>query len=330
MKRFIIQLRFLTIQLCLIGSVALSSHNCLPTEVTWPNVERGGYTCQSLDDARLDCYAFLFDNLMIYDSINRGSLGFPTIFLLSKEKEEHNDANVNDDSNSKTVSMSRRILTDGLENGIIGPTVELALQTRKYPWNRDVPKDIFMEYVLNFANVNEARSNWREFITEALGPLLDTLLDSDGEELSVEDVVMTLNHYLWSAFSGVTIEYKKGQTPLIYDPMSILAFGYTSCTGLSILFVDSLRCLGIPARIAGTPAWNGDPENGNHTWVEVYSLGEGWRVTEAAPAAGFVPSLSNPCDLWFCTKEKFDGKTKVYAARLRKETPKSLNFPMAW
>lgn len=273
---------------------------------------------------------------MAYDEINRGSLGFPSIFQLSKEFEEKNNSSIhngNESDNDGSYYTTSRILTDGLENGIVGATVELALKTRKYPWNRDVSKEIFMEYVLNFANVNEARNNWRELFAEALAPLVDTLLGLDTEELSVEDIVLTLNHYLWGAFgesSEKTIEFRSGQTPLIYDPISTLAFGYSSCTGLSIMFVDALRCLGIPARIAGTPGWNGNPENGNHTWVEVYTSNEGWRVTEAAPAAGFVPSLSNPCELWFCTKERFDGATKVFAARLDKRSAHKSHFPMAW
>ena len=47
------------------------------------------------------------------------------------------------------------------------------------------------------------------------------------------------------------------RTPHIYDPMSTLLYGYASCTGVSILFVDALRTIGIPARVVGTPAWHG-------------------------------------------------------------------------
>ena len=57
---------------------------------------------------------------------------------------------------------------------------------------------------------------------------------------------------------------------------------------MSILFADALKSAGIPARVAGTPAWNGqieivkikklkclflfegDPESGNHNWIEVF------------------------------------------------------------
>jgi len=340
--------------------------------IAWPKAASktspDQYICQSISSAADECLKYLYENLMIYDEINIGSLGFPPDMMVAlndnaNDTNHDKSSNSHENTSSSSSTSTSRFLTDGLENGIIGPTVDLALQTRSYPWNQNVPKDIFMEYVLNFANVNEARNNWRPLITDALKPLVETLLESK-EQLSVEDVVMTLNHYLWTAFSNTCttndeheIVFQSKQTPLIYDPMSVLMFGYASCTGISILFVDALRALGIPARIAGTPAWYGDPEQGNHSWVEVYvSDGDcnadqesssslydcsasSWRITEALPAAGFVGSLSDPCQYWFCSKERYvdasngagdDGYTgtRVYAAKLDKE--QQMHFPMAW
>ena len=86
------------------------------------------------------------------------------------------------------------------------------------------------------------------------------------------------------------------QTPLIYDPMSVILFGYGSCTGISITYADALRTLGIPARLVGTPAWHGRQADGNHNWVEVW-LGpqRGWCFIEGAPAGG-GETFANPCD----------------------------------
>jgi hypothetical protein len=50
--------------------------------------------------------------------------------------------------------------------------------------------------------------------------------------------------------------FKSQQTPLIFDPMSTIAYSFASCTGVSIFLIDALRSVGIAARIAGTPAWN--------------------------------------------------------------------------
>ena len=57
---------------------------------------------------------------------------------------------------------------------------------------------------------------------------------------------------------------------MIFYPMSTMVFGYASCTGISILYVDALRSVGIPARLVGTPAWHGKENDGNHNWVEVH------------------------------------------------------------
>ena len=82
---------------------------------------------------------------------------------------------------------------------------------------------------------------------------------------------------------------------LIMDPMSTITFGFASCTGVSILYTDALRAVGVPARLVGTPAWNGEVENGNHNWVEVYTGPTGgWSFIEGAPAGG-GETLTNPC-----------------------------------
>jgi len=119
--------------------------------------------------------------------------------------------------------------------------------------------------------------------------------------------------------------FKSSQTPLIYDPMSTLVFGYASCTGVSILFANALRAVGIPARVVGTPAWNDVEANGNHNWVEVWVDGT-WEFIEAEPAGG-EETLTNPCDKWFCSPAKMANGTRFYATAWTKG---SVVYPMAW
>ena len=75
------------------------------------------------------------------------------------------------------------------------------------------------------------------------------------DNYSISEVALIVNKGLWSGALGKSIVFKGGQTPLIYDPMSIMVFGYASCTGVSIVYIDALRSVGIPSRLAGTPAW---------------------------------------------------------------------------
>merc|ERR1719326_2103802 len=61
-----------------------------------------------------------------------------------------------------------RINQDTLDAGVINTTVTLAfMAVENYPWARDLPDHIFCNYVLPYANVNEARTNWRQIIWDA-------------------------------------------------------------------------------------------------------------------------------------------------------------------
>ena len=146
------------------------------------------------------------------------------------------------------------------------------------------------------------------------------------------DVAEAINGYggnssVWQNVGGV--HFHSGQTPLIFDPVSTVAFGYASCTGVSTTYIAALRVAGVPARLVGTPAWLGDPLRGNHNWVELWD-GASWRFWEGRPAGG-GETLANPCDKWFCKAARFpiNGSTKVYAARFHRHANASI-YPLAW
>ncbi|GMH87996.1 hypothetical protein TL16_g11024 [Triparma laevis f. inornata] len=203
--------------------------------------------------------------------------------------------------------------TDGLDDGIatLGLNISLDAQ-QKFSWAWDLPQDIYQEYVATYAHVNEARVDWRPIITTATSTILDNA-PSTTDLSTVEDVVSYINSQI---------------PPLIYDPMSTLVYGYASCTGVSILFADALKSVGIAARVSGTPAWNGAYENGNHNWIEVYlpETGE-WAFMEAAPAGG-GETLSNPCDKWFCSPTKMANGTQFFSSRF--DSNSGVAYPMAW
>ena len=135
----------------------------------------------------------------------------------------------------------------------MGPTVNLSLTARqRFSWAARVPRALWQQAVLPYASCNEARSDWRQLLWAELTPLVATL--SNGSSLA--DVALLVNAKAWEMlgrFSGAhKVAFHAGSTPLIYDPMSTLAFGYASCTGISILYVDLLRTVGVPARLVGT------------------------------------------------------------------------------
>ena len=286
---------------------------------------------------------------MPFDVPNLLTLGFPPEDDAEQQEQAAGELLSAKDHNSvESTSQVRRVqhvheaaakndnlqqmLPDGLSDGIVNRTVHLALQTKMdYAWADHIPRQIFYEYILSFACTNEARTNWRPLFTDVVKRIISS---ADAGVVQVEDAVELISKELFTALSPnpeKPIHFVAGQTPLIFDPMSVIAYGYASCTGMSIVLVFALRAAGIPARLVGTPAWNGDVEKGNHNWVEVYTRGDDtsggeWRILE-----GSGDSLQkDPCERWFCNPGRFDGNTRVFAARLDRSLSDGVPFPLAW
>ena len=212
---------------------------------------------------------------------------------------------------------------DGLDLGLASAGVNASVDAqRRYPWAWGVPQRMFNEYVATYAFTNEPRTYWRRKFTD-VQDVLKNLTHQD-------DVVRALNTAIWTQF-GIT--FKAGLSPLIFDPISTIAFGYASCTGISTTFAAALRAVGIPARITGTPAWHNRPSDGNHNWVEVWrTTTQTWAFLEGKPA-GASETLDNPCSMWFCNAQHFpaaaENQTSVYAARFDRSSSET-SFPLAW
>ena len=227
-------------------------------------------------------------------------------------------------------------LPDGLDLGLVGETILYALQSKiEFQYADELPIQIFRQYVLNYANANEARSNWRPLFWQKLRFLVQP---TD----NIPSVVHTLNANMWKILSPVgqdLIYFKASSTPLVFDPMSILAFGYASCTGTAIMLVNALRTMGVPARLVGTAAWNQQRSMGNHNWVEVWYMGSWYFVEPSLSNDPFTPPelvddlFRDPCTRWFCGRAQFTGNlsntTLVFAATLEPSLH-SISFPLAW
>ncbi|KAL1521428.1 hypothetical protein AB1Y20_021092 [Prymnesium parvum] len=273
---------------------------CPPATVPFTNGTAPGW-CEPLDAATAAATRYLRANLFPFDAANAASL---------------------------------------FSGGPVVPTVRLALAARqRFGWAAAVPESLWREAVLPYAVVNEPRNDWRELLWAQLFPLLSKMSNAS----SLSDVFTLVNAQLWALlgkFSGnPSVVFRSEQTPLIYDPMSTVLFGYASCTGISLLLVDALRTAGVPARLVGTPAWNGVESRGNHNWVEVWiggetDSGDGWAFIEGAPAGG-GETLLNPCDKWFCNPPHFNHSgTAVFATRFDRNLSTASGgqdyYPMAW
>jgi hypothetical protein len=283
------------------------------------NDESSCFWIQTRQHAEQDCLQFLKDNVMAFDRPFLETMGFPS---------------------DEDVTSLDLMEPDGLDYGMVQPTIRLALDAKvQYPWTDDLPRDIFQDYVLNYANLNEARTNWRPLLVDALRFNTSDLYQSG--QANISSVTTWVNRHLWTKLArdpSKPIFFKSSQTPLIFDPMSTIAFGFASCTGTSILFCNALRAVGIPARVVGTAAWYGDRSKGNHNWVEVF-VGENengedpWKFLEPSPALPNVDTLdATPCGRWFCDSSRYPS-SKVYAAKMSKASltkSEDMCFPLAW
>lgn len=180
------------------------------------------------------------------------------------------------------------------------------------PWRADVPKEIFLNNILPYANVTEQRDRWRRDFRERFAPLVKDA-PSPGRAAAI------LNQQI---FSILNVRYSTQRAKPDQSPFESMQSGLASCTGLSILLIDACRAVGVPARLVGTPLWS--DRSGNHSWVEVWD--RDWHFTGAAEPAGDELNQA-----WFvgraATSRRDDPLHAIYAVSFQR-TPSA--FPMVW
>lgn len=180
----------------------------------------------------------------------------------------------------------------------------------RVPWGKSIPKEVFLNDVLPYANVNEKREDWRSEFFERFLPLVADC-KTPGE------AAKTLNA---KVFGMLGVRYSRKRKKPDQSPSESMETGLASCTGLSIVLADACRAVGIPARLTGIARWVN--KRGNHTWVEIWD--RGWHFTGAC----------EPNDLdktWFehdASLAKRDERLHaIWAASFRKT---GAAFPMVW
>jgi hypothetical protein len=318
--------------------------------VGWGGLENDACLHETVEDARATMTTYLWDNLMVYDIPRAISLGFSPPASNSADNSDMNLIAV--EEQRKLQSFHTQPCVDGLSDGILNQTLRYSLLAKSiYPWADALPKDVFMEYVVPYAVANEPRTDYRQLLFDSLRdplkewertPDVNQYVSVEELQTAIKQAVKVINTRLWSILGkpNKPIVFNAGLTPRIYDPLSVIAYGHSSCTGLAILLIAALRTVGIAARLAGSPAWWGDAENGNHSWVEVYVPDENrgkWIFLEPTPgiAEGDEDTANaddldrDPCKRWFCHSNRFNGTTQVYATMYTK-SESSLFYPMAW
>lgn len=207
---------------------------------------------------------------------------------------------------------------DTLPIAIIRKNIDYTFMARTdFQWAGELPLEIFYNDVLPYASMDETRENWREPFYKMLKPIVKDCKD-------VRAAIDTINK---SIKNLTRVEYNTKRKKPNQSPAESMAIGMASCSGLSILLTNSLRAVGIPSRIAGTPLWMA--KDGNHNWCEVWIDGE-WYCIEYYPA----PLNSG----WILPKcAEFEGQNdpmhQVYATSFSPQSSKQSeagHFPMVW
>lgn len=171
----------------------------------------------------------------------------------------------------------------------------------KFPWTKNVATSIFFNDVLPYAALNERRDDFRKDFFNKFYPVVKDCKNIREAVIKIAANIQDI----------VKVKYNTKRRKPDQSPYESMEQGMASCSGLSILLVDALRSVGIPARIAGIPKWK--KIRGNHNWVEVYIDGK-WYFTEYNN-----PKLDKS---WFLervgTKIPEFPKHQVYASSFRK------------
>ena len=170
------------------------------------------------------------------------------------------------------ANMPRQDLKS-LTSVFLAANVQYAFKSRSaLPYNLNIPEDIFLNYVLPYANVNERRDNWR-------ADFYERFIEMARNSSSVEETAALLNTEMFKML-GINFGNRDPQEA-IHSPFESMEKGYASCEGLSVLLVDACRAVGIPARLVFIPEWA--DVRGGHIWVEVYDDGR-WHCMAAFDA----------------------------------------------
>jgi hypothetical protein len=136
----------------------------------------------------------------------------------------------------------------------------------EFSWGKDLPEEIFLNYLLPYRNSQEPIENFRPYFFEKLSPLVKDLN-------SATEAAILVNRWV-----AERVKYKPTQRE-DQGPFQTLKGGYGRCEELVILYNDALRSIGIPARDCWTPYWA--TQDDNHAWTEIW-IDSMWHYTGAA------------------------------------------------
>ena len=201
---------------------------------------------------------------------------------------------------------------DTMSLDLLRENVAWACRAREeFVWCRELPEEIFLNEVLPYYVVDEVRDEWRGSLYALVKPVVEGAT-------SLQEAAEAVNRAI-TDLTGVSYNTLREKTN--QSPRESMRQGMASCTGLSILLVDALRAVGVPARFVGTASWHDN--RGNHSWTEVWFEGK-WWVTEYVFPGTFG-------DAWFMADAgKAQTDSRNYAVYATAFGTSGDWFPMVW
>lgn len=128
----------------------------------------------------------------------------------------------------------------------------------------DIDLELKLAYLLPYAAYHEARTNWRPLLFAKHVNLTwgaTTTAQAVGR-LIAPNVFLNWTGLSWDgaprpAGPGLELEWQSSTNPPVVGPFEFAASGYGSCSAWATLLTSILKAVGIPARQAGTPCWDG-------------------------------------------------------------------------
>ena len=159
----------------------------------------------------------------------------------------------------------------------IAEHIQLALLVRYDgpSWTRSIPQDIYRDYVLPYAFLNEKRDvdfRWRSRFFKLFYPLISKAnpttqamhILTDAIPLAAASGVLEYNN---TVVPGYVVQWKSETSPMRLSPENVIELGGGSCTGTAITLAAAARSVGIPIRLAGCSQ---SIQDDDHHWTEFY------------------------------------------------------------
>ena len=154
---------------------------------------------------------------------------------------------------------------DALTEPMLTGHIRISEASRANAWAADVPRGIFLHYVLPPVAGDEKPESWRKRFADEVAPALE------GKARDLTDAALIVNR-LCAEKLRLKDRVSRGSTPL-----QSLSRGYGNSLDASIYYCAMARSAGVPARVVTIPLWT--HRTGGQAFVEVFT-GRDWHYLE--------------------------------------------------